>query len=105
MARPRPRRELVQRRLEALTTDFSDYVDAYDGRVPFTTQQLRLHRQTIALRRNADGLGEAINSDDFLRTLRSTLQAWGLGGSPVQAGPGTRVRPCDPIGTSTARGA
>lgn len=79
MARPRPRRELVQRRLEALTTDFSDYVDAYDGRVPFTTQQLRLHRQTIALRRNADGLGEAINSDDFLRTLRSTLQAWGLG--------------------------
>jgi hypothetical protein len=47
--------------------------------VPFTTQQLRLHRQTIALRRKANGVGEAIDSDDFLKSLRSTLQAWGLG--------------------------
>jgi hypothetical protein len=47
--------------------------------VPFTPQQLRLHRQTIDLRRKANGVGEAIDSADFLMSLRSTLQAWGLG--------------------------
>src|SRR6266540_3514295 len=79
MANPDPRREEVQERLGALTSNFGRYVDAYDQRVSFTTRQLRLHRQTIALRRQANGVGEAINSDDFLRSLRSTLQAWGLG--------------------------
>jgi len=79
MASSGPRWELVQRRLIALTSEFGRYVDAYDEQVPFTTQQLRLHRQTIALRRQANGVGEAIDSADFLISLRSTLQAWGLG--------------------------
>jgi hypothetical protein len=74
MAGPGPRRELVQRRLDALTSDFGHYVYAYDDRVAFTSQQLRLHRQTIALRRQANGVGEAIDSDDFLASLRSTLK-------------------------------
>jgi hypothetical protein len=74
-----PRRELVQRRLTVLASRFGRYVDAYDEQVPFTTQQLRLHRQTIALRAQASGVGEAIDSADFLISLRSTLQAWGLG--------------------------
>jgi hypothetical protein len=79
MASSGPRLELVQRRLIALTSEFGRYVDAYDEQVPFTTQQLRLHRQTIALRRQANGVGEAIDSADFLISLRSTLLAWGLG--------------------------
>jgi hypothetical protein len=79
MAGPGPRRELVQRRLDALTSDFGHYVYAYDDRVSFTSQQLRLHRQTIALRRQANGVGEAIDSDNFLASLRSTLKAWRLG--------------------------
>jgi len=79
MANPDPRREEVQERLGALTSNFDYYVDAYDERVSFTTRQLRLHRQTIALRSQANGVGEAIDNDDFLRSLRSTLRAWGLG--------------------------
>src|SRR6266496_1153245 len=79
MANPDPRREEVQERLGALTSNFGRYVDAYDQRVSFTTRQLRLHRQTIALRRQANGVGEAIDNDDFLRSLRSTLLAWRLG--------------------------
>jgi hypothetical protein len=47
--------------------------------VPFTAQQLRLHRQTIALRRQANGAEQAIGGDSFLLSLRSTLKAWGLG--------------------------
>jgi hypothetical protein len=79
MATRAPRRELVQARLSALTSNFGRYVDAYDERVPFTPQQIRLHRQTIALRRKANGVGEAIDNAEFLMSLRSTLQAWGLG--------------------------
>lgn len=79
MASARSRWELVRERLSTLTSDFRRYVDAYDERVPFTTQQLRLHRQTIALRRQAKGAGEAIDRDDFCSSLRSTLQTWGLG--------------------------
>jgi hypothetical protein len=79
MASPGPRRELVQERLRALTSDFARYVDAYDERVSFTRRQLRMHRQTMAIRRKARGVGEAIDSVDFLMSLRSTLQAWGLG--------------------------
>jgi hypothetical protein len=79
MANPDPRPEDVQERLGALTSDFDRYVDAYDQRVGFAPQQLRLHRQTIALRREANGVGEAIDNVDFLVSLRSTLKAWRLG--------------------------
>jgi hypothetical protein len=47
--------------------------------VSFTAQQLCLHRRTIALRREANGVGQAIDNADFLISLRSTLQAWRLG--------------------------
>jgi hypothetical protein len=40
MAGPGPRRELVQRRLDALTSDFGHYVYAYDDRVSFTGSSL-----------------------------------------------------------------
>jgi hypothetical protein len=58
MAGTGPRRELVQGRLSTLTSGLGRYVDAYDERVPFTTQQLRLHRRTITLRREANGVGQ-----------------------------------------------
>jgi hypothetical protein len=76
---PGSRRKLVEERLAALASGFSRYVDAYDDLVPFTSQQLRLHRQTIALRREAGSAGQAIDSTDFLLSLRATLEAWGLG--------------------------
>jgi hypothetical protein len=79
MASPDPRQEQVQGRLGALTSDFDRYVDAYDQREEFAPRQLRPHRQTIALRREANGVGEAIDSVDFLVSLRLTLEAWGLG--------------------------
>src|SRR6266516_7579211 len=74
MASPDPRQEQVQGRLGALTSDFDRYVDAYDQRVGFARRQRRLHRQTIALRREANGVGEAIDSVDFLVSVRSTLE-------------------------------
>lgn len=79
MATSGTKRELVEGRLSALTSDFGRYVDAHDQHVGFAPQQLRLHRQTIALRRQANGVGEAVDSADFLISLRSTLKAWRLG--------------------------
>jgi hypothetical protein len=72
---------VVQDRVRALAADAARYVEAFDERVVFTSRQLRLHQQTIAIRRQAASAKDAIDSADFLVSLRSTLQhgVWGVG--------------------------
>jgi hypothetical protein len=79
----------VRGRIEALTGDFGRYVEAYDQLVPFSADQLRVHRATIALRGEAGSVAAAIEDDRFLSSLRSTLEMWGLGtrGSTLAALP------------------
>lgn len=73
------RKERVAKRMARLVDGFAGYVDVFDKQVPFTSAQLRLHQETIALRREAGSAKNAIRSSDFLRSLRATLEAWGLG--------------------------
>ena len=58
---------------------FDSYVSAYDASVPFTTRQFELHRRTIARRRELGSATAALQDDDFMRLLLSTLHAWQLG--------------------------
>jgi hypothetical protein len=44
------RRDIIEERFSQLISDFGSYVEAYDERVPFSTDQLATHRATIALR-------------------------------------------------------
>jgi hypothetical protein len=76
--RTRPR-STVSRRLEELVNGFDGFVSAYDASVPFRrSQQYRLHRDTIDLRRRL-GLSAALRDDHFLDLLYGTLRAWGIG--------------------------
>lgn len=75
----RSRKEVIADHVAALIDDFPGYVQAYDRLVPFSSDQLRAHRRTIALRLEAGSAAAAIASDVFIASLRSTLAAWRLG--------------------------
>lgn len=73
------RQEAVNERLVQLTRGFPRYVTAYDQLVPFTSEQLAAHRDTIKLRREAGSVRAAIHNPLFVTSLRRTLMAWGIG--------------------------
>jgi len=63
-----------------LIKDFSVFLDVFLRDPPFhRPDQLGDHLQTINLRRQLGTASEAIASDEFLASLYSTLQAWGIG--------------------------
>lgn len=73
------RQDLIGARVAKLIEGFGRYVRAYDDRVPFTGEQLKAHRQTVALRRQAGSVRAAVESEQYLASLRQTLLAWGVG--------------------------
>jgi hypothetical protein len=70
---------VIEARVGKLVSRFSDYVRVYDDRVPFTGEQLAAHRQSVELRRRADGVRAALEDKEFQASLRRTLLAWGIG--------------------------
>ena len=73
------RSDLIEARVAKLISGFGDYVQTYDDSVPFTGQQLALHRKTIALRREAGSVRAAVEDEQYVASLRQTLQAWSIG--------------------------
>jgi hypothetical protein len=73
------RSALIDARISKLIDSFGAYVQTYDDRVPFTSEQLAAHRATVALRRQAGSVRTAVDSEQFLTSLRRTLLAWGIG--------------------------
>jgi len=68
----------VQRRTEELCQSMHIYLDVFENECPFNSQQLRLHVQTICLRRELGDVSTALRNDDYLKSLWKTLDAWGL---------------------------
>lgn len=63
-----------------LIKDFPLFLDVFLRDPPFSRpEQLENHLQTIRLRQQLGTASEAIASDEFLTSLYSTLQAWGMG--------------------------
>ena len=63
-----------------MITNFDQYVETYDQLVPFRrVGQYELHRATIERRLQLGSVRAAIEDDQFLDLLRSTLEAWGIG--------------------------
>ena len=63
-----------------LIKDFALFLDEFLRDPPFSRpEQLENHLQTIRLRRQLGTASDAIASDEFLASLYSTLQAWGIG--------------------------
>lgn len=73
------RRDLIKQRVARLTDDFGHYVQVYDRKVSFTSEQLAAHRACIALRRQAGSVRRAVRDEDFVRALLRTLRAWRIG--------------------------
>jgi hypothetical protein len=84
------RSELIGQRIAKLTGAFEHYVQAYDERVPFTSEQLAAHRACIALRKQAGNVRAAVGDESFVRALHATLRAFlalpGAVGAPPRAG-------------------
>jgi len=72
------RSDVIEARIGKLIGGFGRYVPVYDDRVPFTSEQLTAHRKTITMRRQAGSLRAAVENEQFVRSLRRTLVAWGL---------------------------
>jgi hypothetical protein len=72
------RTDVIEARIGKLIGGFGRYVRVYDDRVPFNMDQLKAHRQTIALRYYAGSVRAAVENEEFVASLRRTLGAWGL---------------------------
>jgi hypothetical protein len=73
------RRDLIEERVDKLAGAFEHYVQVHDVQVPFTSEQLAAHRACIALRLQAGSVRAAVSDERFVRALRRTLRAWGIG--------------------------
>lgn len=73
------RRDVIEARVARLVSRFGDYVQVYDDHVPFTGEQLAAHRRSVELRRQAGSVRAAIETEEFVASLRRTLLAWGVG--------------------------
>ncbi len=74
------RKAEINRRIYKLIANFEKYLLAFDNDPPFKKPgQLNSHVQTIRLRRQLGTVRAAVGSGEFLRSLRATLQAWGIG--------------------------
>ena len=72
-------RPALDKQVNDLCENFDFYLDIFDKRTPFSSEQLRCHRRTIAKGRSLGAVTKSIESDDFLNSLFETLKAWGNG--------------------------
>ncbi len=81
-----------------VAASFEAYLQAYDRDPPFKgNDQLSLHRQTIARRRELRSAEAAVCDVRFVRSLYETLRAWGIGKK------GSRLRPRDEFAMALGR--
>jgi hypothetical protein len=69
----------LRERVDRLAEHFDHFLLAHDTRANATSQQLLTHRQTLDLRWRAASVAAAIEDEQFVRSLRSTLRAWRVG--------------------------
>ena len=65
-------------RIEKLCHDFEGYLKVFEENNPFKPGQWDIHRKTIEMRNRLATVDEAIESDEFLKSLRDTLASWGV---------------------------
>jgi hypothetical protein len=73
------RQDEVKARVAQLIAGFEEYVQAYDDNPPFSSEQLRVHRGTVALRQQVGSVRSAVESATFTESLYLTLRKWRIG--------------------------
>ncbi|MBM3747405.1 MAG: hypothetical protein FJW34_16595 [Acidobacteria bacterium] len=76
--RGRGQETVVSDRIEGLVRDFSTYLRTFQEENPFSGEALRAHTRTVTLRRQLETVRCALGSDEFLRSLCSTLESFGM---------------------------
>lgn len=70
------RRDVVETRVQRLVAGFQRFLSVYDSSVPFSAEQLALHRATVEARRSVASASAAAQDPRFVSDLRKTLVAW-----------------------------
>lgn len=74
------RSAIREKRVTELIADFPRFLGVFEEDPAFIRSgQLESHQQTIALLRKHTTVGDALADDHYLESLRSTLNAWGIG--------------------------
>jgi hypothetical protein len=68
----------LSRRIDDLVREFSTYLRTFHEQNPFSGDALRGHTRTIEFRRQLGTIGCAAGNEAFLRSLYSTLEAFGM---------------------------
>ena len=71
----------LDRQVDDLCENFVTYLDKFNelaGKPPFTKRAGDLHVATIDLRKDLGGTAKSIDSDEYMRSLYDTLEAWGM---------------------------
>lgn len=71
------RETLVDAQVEDLCGDFEGYLAEFNRR-PLYGHTLCQHKEMLELRNKLGGVANSIDSDEYLRDLRSMLAAWGM---------------------------
>lgn len=70
---------VLEARLHDLSVSFSEYVDVFHLRGPFSESQLRAHLNALRARAAFPSAAEAVNNSEFADAVREVLGRWGVG--------------------------
>ena len=87
----------LDRQVDDLCENYDTYLAEFNGAPPFTDWQWSCHKETIALRNDLGGTAKSIDSDEYLRSLYSTLVAWGMDNK------GAKLQPYDKFAESVRK--
>jgi len=77
---PPSRAKRTRERVIWLIENFTLCLSAFDEDTPFAgSKKIRYHQATIARRRQFDSATEALDDEQFNKSLYNTLKAWGIG--------------------------
>ena len=71
-------RRALDRQVDDLCENFDAYLIEFNGAPPFTDVQVSYHIVTLDLRDRLGGAAKSVDSDAYLHSLYSTLEAWGM---------------------------
>ena len=80
-------RRALDRQVDELCKNFDAYLVEFNGAPPFTDVQVSYHIVTLDLRDKLGGAANSIDSDAYLHSLYSTLDAWGMNWGDDNTGP------------------
>jgi hypothetical protein len=70
---------VLEARLQDLSTSFSEYVEVFRHRGPFSAPQLSAHLKALRARAVFPSAAEAVSDSKFADDLRAVLGSWRMG--------------------------